>query len=228
MTPADAAELLTLAAAFDRRTVGEADARAWAAALNFMPLDDDARAAVARHYAETSDWLTPAHVRQQRHKIRAERVAATTVVYDGRPGETGAESIARRRALLTAIADGRVAPQSAAQAVGFSEDRPALPSGATRKEREEFAAKRLAALGNYMPRIVADDLAEYRPIRAERESLAEHGQPDPLDVRCPYDPCRAETGQPCRMGKNGAKRRATPHPSRLELATARHAQEAAA
>ncbi|MFE7017640.1 hypothetical protein ACFVAQ_45525, partial [Streptomyces sp. NPDC057651] len=98
MTPADAAELLTLAAAFDRRTVGEADARAWAAALNSTPLDADTREAVARHYADTDKWLTPAHVRQQRAKIRAERIEQANVFDDGRPDETPAQFLARRRA----------------------------------------------------------------------------------------------------------------------------------
>jgi hypothetical protein len=221
VTPADAAELLTLAAAFDRRTVGEADARAWAAALNAMPLDDDARAAIGRHYAETDKWLTPAHVRQQRAKIRAARIEQANVFDDGRPDETPAQYLARRRALDRAIADGRINPQTATQGVGLAPG--TAPLALTGGPAPEVA-ERLAALGRRIPDAVADDLRSYRPVRAERESLAEHGQPDPLDVRCPYDPCRAETGQPCRMGKNGAKRRATPHPSRLELATARHAQ----
>ncbi|MFK0297225.1 hypothetical protein ACIQU6_43090, partial [Streptomyces sp. NPDC090442] len=47
MTPADAAELLSLCAAFDRRTIGEADAHAWARALHDVPLDEDTRTAVA-------------------------------------------------------------------------------------------------------------------------------------------------------------------------------------
>ncbi|MFE4328702.1 hypothetical protein ACFRQM_04385 [Streptomyces sp. NPDC056831] len=220
MTPADAAELLTLAAAFDRRTVGEADARAWAAALNSMPLDDDARAAIARHYAETSDWLTPAHVRKHRAKIRSERVEAANVLYDGIPGETGAESIARRRTLLAAVADGRIAPQTTAQAVGRAPS--TAPLALTGGPAPELV-DHLEATGRTVPDAVAEELHTFRPVRAERESLAEHGQPDPLNVRCPYEPCRAEASQQCRMGKNGAKRRATPHPSRLELAT--YAQE---
>lgn len=227
MTPADAAELLTLAAAFDRRTVGEADARAWAAALHTLPLDQDARAAVARHYSETDKWLTPAHVRQQRTKIRAERVAAANVVYDGDPNETGAESIARRRALLTAVADGRIAPQNIALAVGHSPDRPALPAGATREEREQAAAERLAELGDYVPRTVADQLDEQRPTRTTRERLAAEGRPDPLAVPC--DACHAEPGHPCRnirLAPDGARKtspRRSPHPTRLDLATAHHA-----
>ncbi|MGW2130429.1 zinc finger domain-containing protein [Streptomyces coelicoflavus] len=228
MTPADASELLTLAAAFDRRTVGEADARAWAAALHAVPLDDDARAAIARHYAETSDWLTPAHVRQQRAKIRAERITAANVVYHGRPGETGAESIAARKALERAVGDGRIPPQNIAQAVGHAEDRPALPPGATRDQREQFAAERLAALGDYMPKTVRDRLADYRPHRAQRERLAAAGLPDPLDVACTW--CGADPGQPCRNrnirpGDDPEQRtraRRAPHPSRLDDARAHH------
>ncbi|MCX4987148.1 hypothetical protein [Streptomyces sp. NBC_00572] len=226
MTPADAAELLTLAAAFDRRTVGEADARAWAAALHSMPFDDDARAAVARHYGDTDKWLTPAHVRQQRARIRAERVNAATIVYDGVPGETGAESITRRRALLAAVADGRVAPPSASRALGFSEDRPtlALPAAATREERDEFAAERLAALGYYVPRDVEAALTDHRP---RRRALAEQERPDPLGVPCPYEHCRADVRTPCKKGDRRRTERA-PHPSRVEAALAAHHQEAAA
>ncbi|MEU8721487.1 zinc finger domain-containing protein [Streptomyces antimycoticus] len=221
MTPADAAELLTLAAAFDRRTVGEADARAWAAALNATPFDDDAREAVARHYAETDRWLTPAHVRQQRAKIRAERIATANVFYDGRPDETGAESITRRRALERAVADGRIAPQTVTQGVGLAPGTaPRALTGAPAVDPE--LVERLAAIGRTIPDDAAEQLRPYRPVRAERESLAAHGQPDPLDVPCPYGPCRAAAAEPCRMGKNRARRRATPHPSRLEAATYHH------
>jgi hypothetical protein len=218
VTPADAAELLTLAAAFDRRTVGEADARAWAAALNSMPLDDDARAAVARHYAETEKWLTPAHVRTQRARIRADRISTANVVYNGRPGETGAESIASRRALLAAVADGRIAPQTVPQALGLAAS--TAPRALTAGPDPELT-DRLATIGRTIPDEAAELLRPYRQARAERESLAEHDQPDPLDVACPYDPCRAPAGQPCRMGAS-RRHRATPHPSRLDLATARH------
>ncbi|MEV6073985.1 hypothetical protein AB0L80_02540 [Streptomyces sp. NPDC052069] len=224
MTPADAAELLTLAAAFDRRTVGESDARAWAAALNAMPLDADAREAVARHYADTDAWLTPAHVRQQRAKIRAARISTANVYYDGVAGETGAESIARRRALLAAIADGRIGPQSTTQALGLAPGNGA-PRELTGGPAPEVA-DRIAAVGSRIPDEAAELLAPTRRIRAERESLARHGLPDPLDVPCPWEPCRANTGDPC---TDRHKRQFAPHPSRLELATARrHAQEMAA
>lgn len=217
MTPADAAELLTLAAAFDRRTVGEADARAWAAALNSTPLDDDAREAVARHYAESEKWLTPAHVRQQRAKIRAARIERANVFDDGRPDETPEQYLARRRALTAAVADGRLEAQTATQAVGLTPGTapPALTGGPAPE-----VAQRLAALGRRIPDAVADELRPYRPVRAERESLAAHDEPDPLDVPCHW--CKARAGQQCCSGKNGARNRSTPHPSRVEDATARH------
>ncbi|WND36950.1 hypothetical protein RI578_22850 [Streptomyces sp. BB1-1-1] len=221
MTPADAAELLTLAAAFDRRTVGEADARAWGAALNAIPLDDDARAAVAQHYAETDKWLTPAHVLKQRAKIRADRIERANVMYEGRVGETGQESAERRRALLAAVGDGRIAPQSVDQLMGRA---PATaPPALTGGPAPEVAA-RLAAIGRRIPDEAAELLRDYRPIRAQREALAQHGLPDPLDVACTW--CQTPPGKPCRMGKNRARVRRDPHPCRIDDATARqHARQ---
>ncbi|CAM3740810.1 MULTISPECIES: zinc finger domain-containing protein [Streptomyces] len=217
MTPADAAELLTLAAAFDRRTVGEADARAWAAALHAIPLDDDARAAVARHYAETDRWLTPAHVLKQRAAIRADRLTRANVFDDGRPDETPEQYLARRRALTAAIADGRLEPQTAAQGVGLAAS--TAPRALTGGPAPEVAA-RLAAIGRRIPDDAAEQLRPYRPVRAQREALAAADLPDPLDVACTW--CQAAPGKPCRMGKNRARVRATPHPCRLEAATAHH------
>jgi hypothetical protein len=100
-------------------------------------------------------------------------------------------------------------------------------TGGTREEREQDAAERLAALGSYVPRTVAQALAEYRPRRAERERRAVEGLPDPLDVACPYEQCRARAGEPCLNYRRNP--RSTAHPSRLDLATARrYAQEPAA
>ncbi|MGI5041755.1 hypothetical protein ACM9HB_35590, partial [Streptomyces sp. JAC128] len=84
-------------------------------ALTPIPRDAPPGPPVPRHYAETDRWLTPAHVRQQRAKIRADRISTANVYYDGIAGETGAESIARRRALERAVGDGRIGPQSTMQ-----------------------------------------------------------------------------------------------------------------
>lgn len=97
----------------------------------------------------------------------------------------------------------------------------------TRAQREEADGARLDALGTYVPRTVKGALASWRPRQTQRESLAEAGLPDPLDVNCPYEQCQSPAGRPCRGGgKHRFDRK--PHPSRLELATARHyAQETA-
>jgi len=78
MTIEEVIDLLTTAAAYDRRTVGEADVVAWhraVADLDFL----DAQDAVIGHYAETTDWLMPAHVRKRVKDIRAARVAIAPV-----------------------------------------------------------------------------------------------------------------------------------------------------
>ncbi|OIV38451.1 hypothetical protein BIV57_05440 [Mangrovactinospora gilvigrisea] len=85
MTPSEAARLLAHVAAFDRRTVGESDARAWAAALEDLPLDDDTMKAVVRYFAAESRWLMPADVRTGVRKIREDR--ARDIVGAGQPAE---------------------------------------------------------------------------------------------------------------------------------------------
>jgi len=72
MELAEVALVLTKAAAYDRRTVGEADARAWHEVLGDVELVD-ALAAVARHYRDSTDWLMPAHLRRLAAQCRDAR-----------------------------------------------------------------------------------------------------------------------------------------------------------
>ncbi|AEV86716.1 hypothetical protein ACWT_5699 [Actinoplanes sp. SE50] len=72
MDKAEVVLLLTLAATFDYRRIGEADVEAWYLALDDIDLDD-AKAAVVRHYRDQTDRLMPAHVRAGVKAIRAER-----------------------------------------------------------------------------------------------------------------------------------------------------------
>lgn len=76
MNPSEAALVLGVAAAFDRRTVGEADALAWSAALPDVTADE-ARQAVVDHYRDSSDWVMPSHVR--RLALAARRAARAAV-----------------------------------------------------------------------------------------------------------------------------------------------------
>ncbi len=61
MTPEDVIDVLAKAAAFDQRTVGQADVLAWHEILHRVDRVD-ALSAVTRHYAESRDRLMPADV----------------------------------------------------------------------------------------------------------------------------------------------------------------------
>lgn len=75
MTPSQAAIILGVAAAFDRRTVGEADARAWADALNDVD-PDTAVDAVKDHYAHSRDFIYPSDIRAIVKRIHRDRIDA--------------------------------------------------------------------------------------------------------------------------------------------------------
>ncbi len=78
MTPEQVIDLLSTAAAFDRRTVGDADVIAWHSAIGELDFAD-AQAAVVRHYQQTRDFVMPSDVRALVKLIRAERLAREAV-----------------------------------------------------------------------------------------------------------------------------------------------------
>lgn len=59
----ETAQALGLAQAFDRRTVGEMDVRAWHLVLANLPAGDVMQA-IQDHYAVETDWIMPAHIRR--------------------------------------------------------------------------------------------------------------------------------------------------------------------
>src|SRR4051812_31388108 len=74
MDLAEAHDLLTIAAAYDNREPSAAADQAWAAALSHLAVDfDDARQAIIEHYAESTEWIKPAHVGARAQTIRADR-----------------------------------------------------------------------------------------------------------------------------------------------------------
>ena len=104
MTPAAAADLLALAAAFDRRTIGKADAVAWADALHDLAPADCAEA-IRAHFRDSTDYLMPAHVRQGVKRIRADRIrSANSAIFE--PDDANPDDVA---AYLAAIRDRRQA-----------------------------------------------------------------------------------------------------------------------
>lgn len=75
MNLSETARLLTTMAAYDRRTIGDADVVGWQAVLSDAPFED-CMEAVQRHYAENTDWMMPAHVRRLVRDIHGERESA--------------------------------------------------------------------------------------------------------------------------------------------------------
>lgn len=81
MNRAECAQLLTIVASYDRRTLGEADVISWQGAIGDLTFEE-CRTAVVKHYAEQTDWLMPAHVR--RLALSARQDAAMRSLPSGR------------------------------------------------------------------------------------------------------------------------------------------------
>lgn len=177
MNAGEAARLLAHAAAFDNRTVGEAAARAWAAALHDVPLDEDAKAAVAMYYTTAPQdprerlWILPHHIRTLRTKIRNARLE--NFQYEPVGDETVPEYLARLRGQVQAIASG---------AAPAPTGRLALEGGPSKQFMAELEAR-----GWQVGRGVDED----------EETLAETvRRSGPLGVVCPA--CNAAIGKPCK------------------------------
>lgn len=74
MNPEVIGDVLAIAAAFDNRTVGDADCAAWYRVIGHLD-QREAEEAIIAHYTETSDRVMPAHVLSRVGKIRALRLA---------------------------------------------------------------------------------------------------------------------------------------------------------
>lgn len=107
MTPDETVDLLTVAAAFDQRTVGEGDAMAWHAVVGDLDFTD-AKQAVIAHYTDTAERVMPAHVRTRVRALRRDRLAREVVPA---PPHEITDEPGRYQALLQAkvkqIADGK-------------------------------------------------------------------------------------------------------------------------
>lgn len=81
MNPGDVSRVLAKAAAYDQRTVGEADVLAWHEVLSDIEFAD-ALVAVAKHYAENTERIMPAHVRRLAIEIDRSRRRAMREAYE--------------------------------------------------------------------------------------------------------------------------------------------------
>lgn len=207
MNPTEAAELLGHAAAFDNRNPSAAAAVAWAAALDDVPLDPDAKAAVAAYYTTPPQnpterlWILPHHVRTLRSKIRSARLV--NFQYEPVADETPAEFMARYRGQVQAIASGRRPAPSG---------RLALEGGPSKKFMDELEARGWEGM-----RTVPDSDEE-----ADRAELIDTvRRTGPLGVACPT--CGAAMGRPCKTPGATEKQplgkpRPKPHSARLRAA----------
>jgi hypothetical protein len=192
MTPDEAARLLAACSAFDNRQPSEMGKQAWAAALRDLPADHDTFEAIARYYSapaapgETGRrWIEPHHVRTWRTKIREERLGPTIPAYEPtNPDEDGTTFTARRRAQLTAIADGREAPIPVQQLTGGPHPR---------------LAHELASVGRHIP----EDDEPYMPAYF-RQSIGLAARPPEYAIPCPN--CHAPARQPCRSPRGRTRR----------------------
>jgi len=76
MKTEEAAVMLAKVSAYDRRTVGRADAEAWADAMTRGSIAaPDALEAVAQHFQDTNDWLMPNHIIVRVKAMKRARVA---------------------------------------------------------------------------------------------------------------------------------------------------------
>ena len=83
MTPSEVAKLLTLAAAYDRRTLGPTDVAAWHSIVNDLRFTE-AESALKAHYAETERFVMPSDIRriagtQRREAIERRRSAELAI-----------------------------------------------------------------------------------------------------------------------------------------------------
>jgi hypothetical protein len=104
MTPAEAAALLAVAAAFDNRKPDADAAQAWSVALDGYRFSD-CRDVIVSHYRKANDWLMPNHVITEVKRLREKRLH---VAGDPTPPSnmTPLETIAWLRDARRSIADG--------------------------------------------------------------------------------------------------------------------------
>lgn len=212
MNRSEAAKILTKASAFDGRDPNsEAAATAWAEALEDVPADADAFAAVSRFYSDSTGtdpgarrWLEPHQLRTIRRKIRAERLAANTVVYDGNPDETASEYLTNHREQIANVASGFASAQPALKALG---SRPAPAVQADLSEDDIRALRQqndLAAMLRDALARASEENGERRRIVLARPEIAERLTQPPASFARPdcwsgyVAPDRLPDGQPNR------------------------------
>lgn len=84
MTPLETHDLLTFVSAYDNRRFDDATVYAWHEALGDVSFEDGRRA-VIEHFANSTEYLMPAHVRLGAIRIRNDRPAPTRLEIEAAP-----------------------------------------------------------------------------------------------------------------------------------------------
>ncbi|MFM9613890.1 zinc finger domain-containing protein [Streptomyces niveiscabiei] len=231
MTPREVAALLAYVVKLDPRLAVDDQAAAaerltqWCDLLSDVPAQAhgwDAARAARDHIARSPYRIQPSDVSRPWHSHKADVMNRHVGTFDptAHPeidpdDEYGNAYVNALRQERLDVASGRQAPTT----------HRAITAGPAAAE----VTRRMAELGTYMPRSVAEVLADYRPHRAVRERLAAAGLPDALDVECTW--CGAPAGKPCRGRRInprndavGYRAKKDPHPCRVEDAEAHHAR----
>ena len=227
MNPEDIPELIAKIALADPRVRREdpierrAQLQMWAGILADVPLNFAIQAA-QDHYANSQWPIVPGDIASRWKAVVAEKMRRDTGTFE--PNDHPDLDPDDIPGYLAALRGHR---QAVIQGVRPPTELKAITAGAAADEVTE----RLKTLGTYVPRQVDDALDAYRPIKAARREALITDQPDALSVDCDW--CQASAGEPCRSrrvapggGATSNKRRATPHPSRLDDAREAMQQEA--
>ena len=228
MTPHEVGALLAYLGRLDPRLIrtdtGEArdQIAQWHELLGDVPLATthgwDARVVARGHILDSPYPILPVDIARKWRAYRRDRLERHT---DPTPSVDPDDHAAWRAELVgtrQAVASGAAAPATHRQ-ITRGRVRPGLEA-------------RLREIGSCIPPAGRAELAPYRPARAAREAAIAQGRPDALGVRCEW--CHAQVGEPCRRrrdgpdgGARGNAPRAIPHPGRVDLAAAQHAQQPA-
>lgn len=143
MNRSEAAQLLGLAAAADRRTIGDADVLTWADLLHDVAFED-ARQALHEHYRQETRWVMPADIRKRVKAARQARVEAAPLPA---PAPEDADDPVRYRKRMRADIKALAERKSLNRAIGWqaSERQPPEPYRQARTAADEHYERRMQA-----------------------------------------------------------------------------------